>query len=101
MRPLLRLRYSEHALQDLEEIGHFLDAERPGTAYNFFLRLEGALYRIRLFPLSGGASSDPGLQSRGLRQVVVEDYLVFYAVAGKLIRIHRIVHGKRDYPHLI
>jgi toxin ParE1/3/4 len=44
---------------------------------------------------------DPKLMALGYRALVVDNYLTFYKVRGKVILVYRILHGARDIMHLL
>jgi plasmid stabilization system protein ParE len=41
------------------------------------------------------------LQNMGYRVLILDNYLVFYAVRGQIVEIHRFVHGSRHLNNLL
>jgi plasmid stabilization system protein ParE len=64
-------------------------------------RFEQAIDRLELSPLAGKAPDDDELRERNYRMLIVGKYLVFYKIKEKVVEIHRIIHGARDYRHLL
>lgn len=76
-----------------------LAAESPAAAIRLSERVETALSRLGKNPRLGRAPMDERLAGLGYRFLVVEDHLVFYTLAPKLV--HRFVHGARDLGRLL
>lgn len=91
------LRLLSLAEQDLAEAIGFIAADDWRAAEAMLGRFEQALGRLRDYPFSGRVPDDAGLIRLGYRILVVENYLVFYVVEKKIILVHRIIHGARDY----
>jgi len=51
-------------------------------------------------PHLGRVPKEEELARLHYRYLVVEDYLIFYAIEGRTLYIHRILHGARDYLKL-
>ncbi len=64
-------------------------------------RLEKALDRLEYFLFAGKIPDDDELRRRNYRLLIVGKYLVFYTLKDRMIEIHRIIHGARDYKHLL
>ncbi len=60
---------------------------------------EISISMLAKFPDLGAVLPDDDypLVQRGYRFIVVQPYLVFYRVVDKVVVIHRILHGRRDY----
>ena len=41
------------------------------------------------------------LAAKGYRYLIVENYLVFYVVAGDTVQIRRILYAKRNYRSIL
>jgi toxin ParE1/3/4 len=90
---MLQVIRSELAERDLEAILDHLDERSPRAAERLAARIDEKCRLLGEFPGMGRAREE---LARGLRSVVVEQYVVFYRVAPEAVQIVRILHGKRD-----
>jgi toxin ParE1/3/4 len=93
---LLRL-----AEEDLTEIILYVAAERPSAALNLTNRFDKRLKSLADNPRLGSVPHEVSLRKLDYRYLVVDDYLIFYTVEEKIVYIHRIVHGARNYTNLL
>jgi plasmid stabilization system protein ParE len=49
----------------------------------------------------GKIPNDEKLARLDYRVVVTDNYLIFYKISGKTVRVYRIMHGARDVPELL
>lgn len=91
------LRLLSLAERDLAEAIDFIAAGDRRAAAALLGRFEQALGRLRGYPFSGRVPDDAELLRLGYRYLIVDNYLVFYVVEKKVILVHRIIHGARDY----
>lgn len=63
--------------------------------------LNRRVMRLVDFPLLGVVPKDTRLQKKGYRVLVVDDYLMFYVLKGRTVRIRRVIHGARQYKFLL
>lgn len=96
-----RVEYLPLAERDVIDIVDYIARDRPQAARAFVDRLDRAGARLAVFPRSGKRPSDERLQRSGYRLLVVDDYLVFYVVAGSAVQIRRVIHGARRYEFLL
>jgi len=89
-----RIKYLPAAATNRDEIKAHLSQFYKGTAKRFFALLKEKTYRLKEHPYLCPTSE----YNPNYRQMVVEDYLVFYVVKDdeKIIEIHRILHGSMD-----
>jgi toxin ParE1/3/4 len=90
-----------HSLADLISIFDYVAADNPDRATELIERLIQKITSLEEFPLLGKVPKDSQLRAKGYRVLVVDDYLIFYAVKGQAVRIKRVLHGARDYASLI
>jgi plasmid stabilization system protein ParE len=64
-------------------------------------KIENSLSGLVTFPLLGKIPSEEVLAGMGYRFLTVNNYLVFYTVEEKIIWVHRIIHGARNYISLL
>lgn len=88
-----RLRFSAHALAQLEEAITFIAADDPRAARRMATAIEDAVQRLKHLPASGRVV--PELGDPGRREVIVRPFRVVYRVHEDEVRILAIVHGRR------
>jgi addiction module RelE/StbE family toxin len=96
-----KIRYLRSAEDDLYGIADYISEDNPRAAQRMIDRLEQAINRLVLSPFAGKVPDDEELRKRNYRILIVGKYLVFYKVKDKAIEIYRIIHGARDYKHLL
>jgi addiction module RelE/StbE family toxin len=92
---------TEAAEQDLTEIVDYIADENPAAALKVVIRIEKNILKLENFPLIGVVPRIRRLARKGYRILIVDDYLVFYAIVNsEMIEIRRVLSGKRDYQFL-
>jgi plasmid stabilization system protein ParE len=89
------------AEQDLQDLAAFVAADNIPAAMALADRIENDLQRLARYPYLGKVPNDERLAALGYRVLVIENYLVFYKVRGRIVLVHRILHGMRDLPSLL
>ena len=93
-----RLRLSRQAERDLQGIlAYTLRKWGPEQRDAYEARLNRAFDELIEFPELGRARDDLG---RNARSLPVEQHVIVYRVKADEIQVSRIVHGRRDLPHL-
>jgi toxin ParE1/3/4 len=82
------------AYADLEQIWEYIAADNLDAADRVLNEIRNALRLIVAFPLQGHIRSD--LSSRGLRFLVVREYVIAYAPQERPIAILAVLHGRRS-----
>ena len=95
------LCYLPIAVDDLISIFDWIADDSPANAAAFIEKLDQRIGRLRTHPFLGHLPRDDKLQSSGYRVLVIESYLVFYIVRGKIVEIHRVIHGSRHLDDII
>jgi toxin ParE1/3/4 len=96
------LRYLPVAYDDLISIFDWIAKDSPAKAAVFLEKLDSRIGRLRTHPFLGHISCDDRLKNAGYRILVIESYLIFYIIIrGKIIEIHRVVHGSRNLDDII
>jgi toxin ParE1/3/4 len=93
---LLRL-----AEEDLTEIILYVAADRPNAALSLTNIFDKKLKSLADNPRLGSVPHEDSLRELDYRYLVVDNYLIFYTLEGKIVYIHRIVHGARNYTNLL
>ncbi len=100
-RPDHDVRLLRVAEEDLADILSYIAADRPAAADALASRFEKDLSLLGGAPLLGRMPKEADLARQGYRYIVVDTYLVFYTVEPKLVLVHRVLHGARDYQSLL
>ncbi len=95
------IRVLRRAERDLQQIYEFVQREAPRRADAFIDRLLDAIQSLGTMPERGSVPRDPTLGAQGYRVLVHGDYLVFYKVQRRQVRIYRVLHGHRAYRGLL
>ena len=95
------VRVLRRAQVDLLEIQAYVVRDRPAAAVKLVGALVGRLVDLENFPERGATPRDERLKRAGYRYVVHCEYLIFYKVMRSQVRVYRIVHGRRQYRHLL
>ncbi len=95
-----RVEYLPIAYDDLEEIFHYIADDDPSAAVFLLNDIDLAILHLEEFPHMGMHPRNRRLANKGYRILIVNDYLVFYVVAGEVVEIRRIISGKRNYMKL-
>lgn len=95
------LRLLQLAEEDLTEIISYVAEDRPTAADSLLATIESNLVLLCAQPHLGRIPNDERLIRMGYRFLIVENYLIFYTIEQELILVHRLLHGARDYLHLL
>ena len=96
-----RVRLLRVAEDDLKDIVSCVSSDNPSAALMLLDRFEKKLSQLAAIPHSGSAAAESSLASLGYRYLVLDNYLIFYVIQGKVVLIHRVLHGARDYKRLL
>ena len=88
------VRWTLRASADLRRLHDFLEAKNPQAAKAVAETLANAPSKLRQFPRRGPRVE--GFEGREVRRLVVGSYEIRYEIAGEVIRILQIWHGKED-----
>jgi toxin ParE1/3/4 len=89
------------AEDDLNDIITYIAADNIPAAESILAKIEKSLSCLSRHPYLGKIPHEEELARLGYRFLVVQNYLIFYTIEEQTILIHRILHGARDYLHLI
>lgn len=95
------IRYLPIAVEDLISIFDWIAADSPGNAAKFIDMLDKRIGALATHPLLGRLPRADGLKELGYRVLIIEAYLVFYVVRGKVVELHRVVRGSRDLEGIV
>ena len=100
-QPKFTIRLLQAAEEDFKEIITYIAIDKPPAAYAVADRIESSLSNLSTYPFMGKIPKEEELVNMGYRFLIVQDYLVFYTIEDRIIWVHRIIHGARDYLSLL
>jgi toxin ParE1/3/4 len=89
------------AQEDMAEIVDYLNTLSPQAALRYYDLLVEKIESLSDMPERCPRARDTQLCLRGYHYLVVENYLVFFIIAGDTVQIHRILYGRRQYETLL
>jgi addiction module RelE/StbE family toxin len=89
------------AFSDLDEIFDYIAVENAPAAHVVLDKLIRSLSLLRRHPHSGPPLRERSLGRLHFRMMVVSPYIAFYRVVEKRVIVYRVLHGARNYPHLL
>lgn len=91
----MRLEWSRFAQADREAIFDYIEGDNPQAAVVVDDRIRTHVEGLARFPESGR----PG-RVEGTRELVIDrtPYIVAYRVAGRVVRVLRVLHGAQKWP---
>jgi len=94
------IEYLPIAEKDLLEILEYIQNDNPSAALQLLEEIDKVISKLAYFPYMGYIPKDQRLIQLNYRNLIVENYRVFYVVLDEIIEIRRILHGKRKYDFL-
>lgn len=98
-------RFTEKAVQDFDEILHYItvDLASPIAAQNLGKKIFEKIDCARSFPDSGAPVDNEFLGYKTVRKLLVDNYIIYYKAHNdeKIISIVRIVYGKRNLDEIL
>ncbi|MCR4436452.1 MAG: type II toxin-antitoxin system RelE/ParE family toxin [Clostridiales bacterium] len=99
------IEITEPAEKDLYEIGQYIAKEllEPVIAKKVVEKIGKAILKLEELFLRNALVTDERLALRGIRKIMVDNYIVFYIVTEehKTLTIVRILYRRRDWINLI
>jgi addiction module RelE/StbE family toxin len=91
----MQLEWSQFAQSDREAIFDYIEADSPQAAITVDDRIRQQIEDLMKFPKIGR----PG-RINGTRELIIQrtPYIAVYRIAGKTIRILRVLHGAQMWP---
>lgn len=93
----MRLSVSQPAADDLANIASYVKRESVQRAEALIGRLERAFHQLRVMPTMGKRRDDLEL---GIRTWVEAPYVIAYRIDADVVRIVRVIHGRRDFSNV-
>ncbi len=85
------------AKQDLLDGIGYLNTLSPDAALRYYDLPTEKIASLSQLPDRCPHPKDFALAAKGYRYLIVQDYLIFYVVTGRMVQIRRIPYGRRDY----
>lgn len=95
------VRVLRRAQRDLQEIHDFLAREAPARAGVVIDELFDVIGSLASMAERSARPRDETLRAQGNRFVVHGQFLVFYKVKGRQVRVYRVLQGSRAYRGLL
>jgi toxin ParE1/3/4 len=99
------IEITEPAEKDLYEIGVYISKEllEPETAKKVVFKIAKGIITLEDMPLRSAIVADDRLVYKGIRRILVDNYIVFYIVTedSKTVTIIRILYSRRDWLNLL
>jgi len=86
---------------DLDGIFDYIMAENPQAAGRILASIIQSLQRLESYPQSGAPLLERSLKKYNFRMVIIDPYIAFYRFIDNRVLIYRILHGARNYSHLL
>ncbi len=101
-KPRLRLRWSEAAAVDLEEIATYVAADSPVDAHKLVAKLKAKTDSLVRMP--GRGRVVPELAYFGIRtwrELVVRPYRIIYRMGAGTVYVMAVLDGRRDLRDIL
>jgi toxin ParE1/3/4 len=100
--PKHAIRLLRAAEEDLKGIMTYIALDNLSAAAAALAdKIENRLSGLSSYPLLGKIPDEDELANMGYRFLVVQNYLIFYTIEERVIWVHRIIHGARNYMSLL
>jgi len=99
------IQITEPTEKDLYEIGAYISKEllEPETAKKVISKIAKGIYSLEEMPLRNPLVADERLAHKGIRKIMVDNFIVLYIVneESKTVTIIRILYSRRDWLGLL
>ncbi len=99
------IQITEPAEIDLQAIVSYISKEllEPEVARKVITKIAQGINSLEVMPLRNALVSDKRLAYKGIRKIIVDNYIIFYIVTeeSKTVTIIRILYNRRDWLSLI
>ena len=100
-----KLLMTEPAAEDLQQIAKYIAKKlrEPITALKLVDKIKEVVMSLTVVPTRYALVADERLAAQGIRQLLVDNYIVFYIVSERdcTVTIIRILYGRRDWEQLL
>ena len=100
-----KVTVTEKAINDIMEISSYISKELgyAEKAEKLVERLKVAIQSLSNMPKRNGLLKDEEFALRGIRRILVDNYVIFYICSDKdlLVSVIRVLYKKRNWNDLI
>ena len=96
-----KIIYLQTAQKDLDDIFSYISKDNPAAAGSLLENFDQTISQLTVNPELGRVPNDHRLKVMGYRMLVIQRYLVFYAIKKRTVQIRRVIHGARRYAFLL
>jgi toxin ParE1/3/4 len=100
-RTKFEIRLLQAAEEDFKALIAYIAIDNPNAAAAVASKIEKSLFRLSSYPFLGKIPNEEELAQVGYRFLIVQNYLIFYTVEDRIVWVHRIIHGARNYLSLL
>ncbi len=92
------IEYSAKAQSDLDEIYRYIafSLMSPDVAANVYREIVNNIRSLESMPMRNPLIDEEPWKSRGLRKLIVKNFIVFYTAYESSVKIVRIMYGGRN-----
>lgn len=93
-----KVQITDKALADMEEIYNYIaiQLQAPENAIGQYNRIAKAIEALNIFPQKARLMESERERIIGLRQLVVDNYSVFYVVENERVIVMRVLYSASD-----
>lgn len=93
-----KVQITDKALADMEEIYNYIaiQLQAPENAIGQYNRIAKAIEELNIFPKKARLMESEKERTMGLRQLVVDNYSVFYVVENERVVVMRVLYSATD-----
>ncbi len=93
-----KVQITDKALADMEEIYNYIaiQLQAPENAIVQYNRIAKAIEELNIFPKKARLMESEKERAIGLRQLVVDNYSVFYVVENERVIVMRVLYSASD-----
>ena len=98
-----RIKFSYASKQDMKEIIRYIknNLKEPQIAKKYEIYFKNEIGKLTNFPKKFVEIDEEKIQYKGIRKLIVKNYIVFYRVNEEknLISIERVLYGASDWKN--
>ena len=93
-----KVQITDKALADMEEIYNYIaiQLQAPENAMGQYNRIAKAIEELNMFPEKFKIMESEQERARGIRQLAVDNYSVFYIIENERVIVMRVLYSASD-----
>ena len=95
------IKTNKAAVRDLEDIVDYINTLSPQAAIAQFERIIEGINSLETLPERCPIPNNMSLRAKGYRMLIIDNYLVFFVIIAKTVRVRRVFYNKRNYEWLL